>query len=879
MRLVRTGKFPIIPPPAAALLAVLLLAPGRAALAADVEEAHYNAVVSLYNAGQWQAALAKIAEREKQDMPDAQRAKYIYARGLALEKGGRAADAAQAYRELAEKYASAPEANRACLALIYIDYASKNYDSVIARQGRIAAAQLAPEEKKQLALMTAESHYAKKDWKPALAAYQSALALGADKAALAAKLFEVYYQSQMQRELLQISGAGVPGIQPGLLAAIRAEAFLALNQFKEAEAEAAKVARGDAHFPRASLILAQALIRGGKVKEAGAPLQAAIDGMKDPPAPPAAYLALAECRLANGDAAGAAQAARQAEAGAKSLPASDRRKFEEQALLLQIRVAVESKDERRITEAVQSARGSLPPDKLPELLYLRLYHLKNAARRGEILRSMPEDHPVLRKSVHDAPATLIFAAALKEEGREAEARQMLADLLKRKPGAAEALDARRELAYAALKTNDFTAARDYLKAILAAPAAPKRFDADALNEMRYNYALAVFSAGEKDQALGALKQIAALNATNDLAARAFALSGQIYADRKDFRKAAGEWQKALDLNPGRAGTDMRDRLGRAWFAAGDFARANEQFTKLAEQSGGALKLARETREAWARSLFGASNYAGAAAMYGDLFKAFPDTPAYAYEAAVCHERSEQWAESAKWYAASAEKKEQLPPDYAGRVEKNLAGARLKAGAGGQDLSYWLGQMGTNAPARDFNAALITLLKILRETKPDASTHSALEAAQRQYPPTAPRYFGIGALRLEMLANEADPASGRKLAAQLAREFEAHEKGMAGQDWSVTVAPAMIHYYKGEADRLSGDFAGALAAYETVLSAYPYNEWPDAAAFGAAECYAALGDTATALAKWNEILKTGAPASAKWREAAKKRIAETQPGGK
>ena len=95
MRLVRTGKFPIIPLPAAALLAVLILAPGRAALAADVEEAHYNAVVSLYNAGQWQAALAKIAEREKQDMPDAQRAKYIYARGLALEKGGRAAS----YRE------------------------------------------------------------------------------------------------------------------------------------------------------------------------------------------------------------------------------------------------------------------------------------------------------------------------------------------------------------------------------------------------------------------------------------------------------------------------------------------------------------------------------------------------------------------------------------------------------------------------------------------------------------------------------------------------------------------------------------------------------------------------------------------------------------
>lgn len=879
MRLVRTRRHSLVTLPIAGLLALLLLAPGRAALAADIEESHYNVVVSLYNSGQWQAALNKIAEREKHDMPDAQRAKYIYARGLALEKGGRGAEAARAYQELAEKYASSPEANRACLALIHIDYAAGNFDGVLARQSKLAAAQLAPEEKKQLALMTAESHFAKKGWKPALAAYQSAIALGADKTALTAKLFELYYQSQMQRELLQVSGGGVPGVRPGLLAAIRAEAFLSLNQVKEAEAEAAKVARGDEYFPRASLILAQALIRAGKTREAGAPLQAAIDGMKNPPAPPSAFLALAECRLANGDAAGAAQAARQAEAGAKALSADDRKNFEEQALLLQIRAAVESKDDRKIADAVRSARPRLPPDKLPELLYLRLYHLNNSRQRAEILRSMPEDHPALRESAHDAPATLIFAAALREEGRETEARQMLSDLLQRKPKAPEALDARRELAYAALKTNGFAFARDNLKAILAEPTAKARFDADAMSELRYNYALSAFSSGEKDQALGALKQVIALNGTNELAARALALSGQIHADRNDFRNAAGDWQKALDLNPGQAGNDMRDRLGRAWFAAGDFARANEQFSKLAEQAGGAMKLPRETREAWARSMFGATNYAGAAGMYSDLFKAFPNTPAYAYEAAVCHERLEQWAEAAKWHAAAAEKKEQLPAEYAALVEKNLANARLKAGDGGSDLSYWLGQMGTNAPAGEFNSVLITLLKIVRETRPPASAHSALEAAQRQYPLTSPRYFGLGALRLEAFSSAADLAARNKLAEQLAQEFGAHEKELAGQDWSAAVAPAMIHYYRGEADRLSGNFAGALAAYETVLSAYPYNEWPDAAAFGAGECYAALGDTATARAKWDEVAKSAAAASEKWREAAKKRIAETNQGGK
>ena len=39
------------------------------------------------------------------------------------------------------------------------------------------------------------------------------------------------------------------------------------------------------------------LVKLNKLKEAIAPLEVAVAGLKDPPAPPAAYLALAECLL------------------------------------------------------------------------------------------------------------------------------------------------------------------------------------------------------------------------------------------------------------------------------------------------------------------------------------------------------------------------------------------------------------------------------------------------------------------------------------------------------------------------------------------------------------------------------------------------------
>jgi hypothetical protein len=84
---------------------------------------------------------------------------------------------------------------------------------------------------------------------------------------------------------------------------------------------------------------------------------------------------------------------------------------------------------------------------------------------------------------------------------------------------------------------------------------------------------------------------------------------------------------------------------------------------------------------------------------------------------------------------------------------------------------------------------------------------------------------------------------------------------------------MIYYLKAETARRTGRVSDALAAYETVLAAYPYNEWPDAAACGAAECYVMLSDTNTAVAKFGEVAAqpTNTPASARWVQQARKRM--------
>ena len=61
--------------------------------------------------------------------------------------------------------------------------------------------------------------------------------------------------------------------------------------------------------------------------------------------------------------------------------------------------------------------------------------------------------------------------------------------------------------------------------------------------------------------------------------------------------------------------DLRDRLARVLFAANDFAGAATEFAAEAKLLGGESKLAKESIELWARSLYGQQKYADAAAMY------------------------------------------------------------------------------------------------------------------------------------------------------------------------------------------------------------------------------------------------------------------------
>jgi tetratricopeptide (TPR) repeat protein len=135
------------------------LSPQRA-LAADPEEAQYNAAAALVNAGQWQAGIKKIEEREKLDLPDGMRAKYLFAKGHAYESGEKPADARAAYEKLLDKYPTSAEAPAARVSLIYLNYAAGRGDAVIELYGKAVAAQLSTDDKKNLALMYAESLYA-----------------------------------------------------------------------------------------------------------------------------------------------------------------------------------------------------------------------------------------------------------------------------------------------------------------------------------------------------------------------------------------------------------------------------------------------------------------------------------------------------------------------------------------------------------------------------------------------------------------------------------------------------------------------------------------------------------------------------------------------
>jgi tetratricopeptide (TPR) repeat protein len=237
------------------------------------------------------------------------------------------------------------------------------------------------------------------------------------------------------------------------------------------------------------------------------------------------------------------------------------------------------------------------------------------------------------------------------------------------------------------------------------------------------------------------------------------------------------------------------------------------------------------------------------------------------------------AEAAKWYGIAQKSKDKLPPEYAKAVDANLANAQLQSGSDDLGASYWIDSFALTTPEPGFETALGQLRKLAVAGKLSSGTRDKVETAMTAYGPAVPRYYALGAVLLQGLSADNKTSDVRSLAEKLAAEFSANESKLDPKAPGATLAPAVILFYKGESDRLTGKPADALVSYETILSAYPYNEWPDAAACGAAECYVALGDKPTALAKFTEVVKsaTSSPASARWGDLAKKRISELNKG--
>lgn len=851
------------------LAGTLVLFP-RSGVPAETEEAHYNAVVNLYNAGQWQSALAKIDEREKQALSDTLRAKYLYARGLALEKGGRSSDARAVYARLLAAYPAAPEASSAALAAVYLAYAAGDFEAVLKGSERVDQAKLTPADRQKTALMRAEAFYALKKYPEALAAFDQAVALGASRAAIAGKLFELYYRAGRQADLLALAVTNLPGIPPERVAVVRAEAWLELNKTAEAIAEADKIAANGPDYPRACLIKAQALIKAGRLQDALAPLETAVKEMREPPAPPAALLALAECQLDSGHADEAAKSMARAEALAASLPEAERKTFGGQSAMFKLRLAEKTGSAREISRALDAVQSNLPPALLVEALYLRAHAMHQARDWAGLTRTLPADYPRLQGTEREGPATLLFAEALARQNQASNRLQLLSGYLARKPNAPEAPRARLALANTALEAGDESAARAQFKALLGAPGAATILGTNAWREIARNAVALALKTNDSLDAINIAKPLAAGPAPDG---RLLVLLGQAYALANQLPQAVAVWKQALGSVTNSEAIDVRERLARAMFTAGDYQGAREQIQLLAAAPGGEKALRRELRELRARAAFNLKDYTNAAAFYRDLAEEFRDTPAYAYESAVANERAGQWAEAARSYAMAANSAAQLPPAYAEAVQWQLARARLEAGLADRGAATWIARLAPAISNTQFEAASAMLGRCIEAGKPEAINPSALEDAMTVYPVAAPRRYVCGALLLQLLAARGQDRRLAETAARLADEYAANEKALPVGSLGATLAPAMIFYYRGEAARRAEDPAKALPDFETVLAVYPYNEWPDAAAFGAAECYAALGDPKTARAKLEELVQSAATnsGSAAWRDRARQRL--------
>jgi len=856
-----------------ALLPGLLAATARAA---DVEEVQYNVVVNLYNAGQWQAAISKIEEREKLTLPDAMRSKYLYAKGLAYEKGAKSAEALAAYDQLLAKYPKAIESDPAQLAAMYLRYSLGKHDEIIAGYEKLNKNKLAPADKKNLALVYAESLYAKKDDKRALPAYQAAAAAGADPAGFAARLFELRVRQGLHADLLAQSAQGVPGFPPDMLALVRAESFLALGKYAEAEAEGVKVPAASPYYARACFARAQSLVKLNKLKEAIAPLEVAVAGLKDPPAPPAAYLALAECLLDGGRPAEVEKAVAGAERALAGLPEAEKVKLRAQMALLRIRGA--AGDKPKLVQAVTESRDKVPPDQLAKILYMRLFALSELGDQKAVVLTIKDDLPVLAKGTEYGPAALIYYKALRETQRADEGLKLLESFVAAKPDSPDALRAQVALGNAALEKGDHARARTFFDRVSAAPKAAEVLGPAALHELLYNRAVALEKLGDHAETIKSLTALIAAKPAEEILRQALLLLGQAQSAAKNYPAATAAWKQALALGKLADELDVRDRLARVLYAAKDYPGVNEQYAAALKLAGVEEKLPRESREVWARALFDQGNFVESAGHYERLAKSFSEAPGYAFESAVAWSKAGKPKEAAAWYAAARQQKDKLPPQYAAALAANLAVLQLDSGEGDLGLAHWLDAVGAAKDEVQWEAAISAIRKISAAGKVDAAALAKLEAAMNAAAADQARHYALGGVVLEGLA--ADKKSldrARALADKLAAELGENEKKLDAKSSGATIGAAMIYFYKAQTQRLSGKPVDAVASYETVLAAYPFNEWPDAAACGAAECYLALGDKDTAVLKFREVAdaQPAGAASQKWQELARNRLKDLQ----
>ena len=868
-------------------IVVLVSLTAPPATAAEPEEAQYNVVVTLYNAGQWQAALNRIAEREKLELSPTMKARYQFVRALAYERGGKADEAKTAYEQLIAKYPNAPEVPSSRVAILYLDYTGAKYDSVVVNYSKIDLTKLPVPEQKNVALMYAESLYARKEDKAALAAYQKATQLGVDQAQLAGKLFGLYSRMGMHAELLAISTKGVTGIPAEVVALARAESQLALKKWTEAETEAAKVPKTHALYARAEFARAQSFLRQNKLKEALTPLETAVAGLKDPPAPPAAYIALAECLLEAGRAADAPKALATAEQALPKLPEADRKKFQGQIVLLRLRATAPKGDRKALIKSITDSRATFPAEQLSKVLYMRLYALSEEKDHATILATMATDLPIFQGTTPAAtdelgPATLIYMSSLRDQKRSPEAVKLLDDLIRRKAAAPEILKGRLILANEALSKDDFAAAKAQFEAVAAVPQAQQQLGKATFDELQYNRAVTAHKTNQPDPAAAILRTIIATQPppAPDLIRQSQTLLGQILANKNDYAGATAIWKQALPNAKPAEEADLRDRLARVLFAAKDYPGALEQLP-LAAKAAGEKGLSREGREVWARTLFVTNKFEESAAMYKALAETFKDMPGYAYECAVAFEKAGKPADAEKWYAVALEKKAKLPEVYAKAIDANLAAARFKSGQGDMGAAQWLNQLTTAKDDKAFDSAFHALRRVIVANKLDAASRGVIEAAMKPQPPAQLRRFALGALLVEAQFTAGEKAAAGKLAAELLTQFTDNEKKFDANALKNSIAPAVLYFYRGEALRAEKNFGDSLAAYLTVRESYPINEWYDAATCGVAESFLGLGDKESALKSFQEVVDAkGAPAGSqsnpaanRWRDLAKQRLAD------